>query len=105
MARRILVQHTVVAASVKLTYARHSNLERVATIGRSLIHKLGNRNLSANIMPGSAIVLAHQHVFVKPRIVVEITTALANPMRGARAKRTEQPAVGNNATGRSQTPS
>ena len=98
MARGVLIQHTIVAAPVKLPHARHGDLERVAALGRSLINKLGNRNLTANIVPGSAVVLAHQHVFVKPRIVVEIARAPANPMRRARAKRAEQPAVGNNAT-------
>ena len=98
MARGILIQHAIVATSVKLAHARHDNLERVAALGRSLIHKLGNQDLAPNIIPGSAVVLVNQHIFVKPRIVVEIATAPANPMRRARAKRTEQPAIGNNTT-------
>ena len=66
MACRILIQHAIVTASIELAHACHGNLERVAALSRSRIHKLGNRNLTANIIPGSAIVLAHQHVFVKP---------------------------------------
>ena len=70
MARGILIQHTIVATPIELAHACHGNLERVAAISRSLIHKLRNRDLTPNIMPGSAIVLTHQHVLVKPRIVV-----------------------------------
>lgn len=66
MARRVLIQHTIVATLIELAHACHGNLERVAAISRSLIHKLGNRDFTPNIMPGSAVVLAHQHVFVKP---------------------------------------
>lgn len=96
MARGILVKHAIVATSVKLAHARHGNLERVAALSRSLIYQLGNRNLAPNSMPGCTIVLAHQHVLIKPRIVVQIARATTNAVRGARAKRTEQPAVGNN---------
>ena len=97
MARGILIQHTIVATRVKLIHTRHGNLERIAAIGRGLVHKLRDSNLTPNIVPSSTVVLAHQHIFIKPSIVVEITTATANPMRRTGTKGTEQPAVGNNA--------
>ena len=78
MARGVLVKHAIVATSVKLAHARHGNLERVAALSRSLIYQLGNRNLAPNSMPGCTIVLAHQHVLIKPRIVVQIARATTN---------------------------